>query len=245
MVDLYHSLLTKNSGTMLNCGLHKCPQYCHNLQDHSKMACTILIKSNCPQKHTITRRCHEKADAVCRKCETEARKKEERRQRDLKLDHEREAKQKAYADQLAELQAEIEHERQLRKGEMDDRERQNVLAQHRQDLEKLRNAKKVAKNLVGSAPTPDRSRNGGSSKEHAGQQQTSVRSPSPSSGNGTNNGSNSGTGTTVPWNQSDARDDWEYQKNFEGQDNEALDTLVGMIGISFIIPVVFFSNSLS
>ena len=203
----------------------------------------MLIKSSCPEKHTTTRRCHEKPGAVCKKCEAEARKKEERRQRDLKLDQEREAKQKAYADQLAELQAEIEHEKRLRKGEMDDRDRQNVLAQHRQDLEKLRNAKKVAKNLVSSAPIPDRSRNTGSSKEHADQQQTSPQSPSPSSGNGTNNGSNSGTGTTAPPNQSDARDDWEYQKNFEGQDNEALDALVGMIGKSSVLAVACFPNS--
>jgi hypothetical protein len=244
MVDLYASMLTKNSGTMLKCGLHKCPQYCHNLHDHSKMACNLLVKSSCPQKHKITRRCHDTAGAVCRECEAEARKKEELRQRDHQLEQEREAKQKAYANQLAELQAEIEHEKRLMKGEMDDRERQNVLAQHRQDLQKLRNAKKVAENHATSPRATDSSYTHGSSKGHADQQQKSSRSPSPISGNKATNSDDGDARSQAPSDQSDARDDWEYQKNLEGQDNEALDALVGMIGKCRAILVVCFSNFL-
>lgn len=238
------SILTKNSGAILKCGLHKCPQYCHNLHDHSRMACTILIKSVCPQMHTMTRRCHETTDTGCRKCEAEARKKEERYQRDLKLEQEREARQKAYADQLAELQAEIEHEKRLMKGEMDDRERQNVLAQHRQDLEKLRKAKEAAKNQASSHQTPNSSHIAVPRKEHVDQQQESSRRPSPILKNTETNSDGSGAGTKTPWDQSDARDDWDYQKNLEGQDNEALDALVGMIGKCCAMFVVYFSDLL-
>ncbi|RMZ71440.1 ATPase AAA-type core [Pyrenophora seminiperda CCB06] len=236
-------------GTMLKCGLHKCPQYCHNLSNHSKIACLTLIKSFCSQNHPMVRKCHEMAG--CRKCEEETRRKAKRRQRDLRLEQEREARQKAYADQLAELQAEIEHEKRLMKGEKDDQERQNVLAQHRQDLEKLREAKEAAKNhttssrplislrdLQGltknhktSSRTPKSSSIFLGKQEHVDQKQETSENPSPIlKTSDTSSSNNSDDGTKTLWNQSDARDDWDYQKNLEGQDNEALDALVAMIG---------------
>ena len=218
---------------MLNCGLHKCPQYCHNLVDHSKVTCTILVKSSCPQKHTITRRCHDKANATCRKCEAEARKKEERRQRDLKLEQDREAKQTAYANQLAEIQAEIELEKRRMKIDMEDQERQKVLAQYRQDLEDLRNSKKVTRNQGSGQHSASGSQNNPTDKKPANQHQGPSQSPSPIPVGATSASpgeDNRDDGPKTPWDQSDARDDWEYQKNFEGQDNEALDALMGMIG---------------
>lgn len=56
-------------GTLLNCGTHTCPQRCHQLLDHSRMDCKVIIASTCPNNHKTTRRCHEKAAAHCRKCE--------------------------------------------------------------------------------------------------------------------------------------------------------------------------------
>ncbi|KAH7122786.1 P-loop containing nucleoside triphosphate hydrolase protein [Dendryphion nanum] len=220
-------------GTMLSCEIHKCPQFCHNLIDHSKVACTVVIKSFCPEKHTIRRKCHDKAAAVCQKCQAEARKKEERRQRDHKLEQEREAKEKAYAQELANVLAEIEHEQRRMKADMDDQERQNVLAQHRRDLKNLRNAKNstIFPQIAGS------SQDHSSNKPHANQQPTPSRSPSPvlNSQDDTNTQDNGvNTSLSTSWDQSNARDDWNYQKNLEGQDNEALDALVGMIGLESV-----------
>jgi hypothetical protein len=178
----------------------------------------------------MMRKCHEMAGTVCRKCEDEARRKEKRHQRDLKLEQERETRQKAYADQLAELQAEIEHEKRLMKGEKDDQERQNVLAQHRQDLEKLREAKEAAKNHTTSLQTPETSSIPVRKQEHVDQKQEPFECTSPILEKSETNSNDNDDGTKILWNQSDARDDWDYQKNLEGQDNEALDALVAMIG---------------
>jgi hypothetical protein len=227
---------------MLKCGLHTCPQYCHNLYDHSKMVCTIQIKSVCPQKHTMVLKCHEMGGTKCQKCEAEARKKEKRIQRDLDLEKEREARQKAYADELAELQAEIEHEKQYMKRELDDQERQNVLAQHRQDLEKLRKAKEAAKHHASSPQVPSSPRIPIPKKEEVHQEQEPPGSPPTILQNTDTDGGGSNIANETSWNQSDARDDWNYQKNLEGQENEALDELVEMIGKYWFQCVVDTSN---
>jgi hypothetical protein len=175
-------------------------------------------------------KCHEMEGTKCQKCEAEARKKEKRIQRDLDLEKEREARQKAYADELAKLQAEIEHEKQYMKRELDDQERQNVLAQHRQDLEKLRKAKEAAKHHASNSQVPNSPQIPIPKRENVHQKQEPPGHPPPVLQNTETNSSGSDVEIQPLRNQSDARDDWDYQKNFEGQDNEALDALVGMIG---------------
>jgi len=153
-----------------------------------------------------------------------------RQKRDHQLEQEREAKQKAYAAQLAELQSEIEHEKRRIKGESDDQERKNVLEQHRKDLEKLRNTKGVVKRQSERKQSPDRT--------HVPQDQGN-QDNNPSRGSSPNRDNNDPS-VKSSWDQSEARDDWEYQKTWEGQDNEALDSLMGMIGVYRIAPVAFF-----
>lgn len=96
-------------GKLLNCNIHTCPHRCHQLQDHSRMDCKVIISSTCPNNHKTTRKCHDKAAAHCRKCEAEVRAREKKRQRDYELDKEREAKQSAYAARLVEIKKEIHH----------------------------------------------------------------------------------------------------------------------------------------
>ncbi|CEL08763.1 hypothetical protein ASPCAL11908 [Aspergillus calidoustus] len=40
-------------GTKLNCGLHDCPQKCHQLSDHSKMQCRKIIEWTCSRDHPL------------------------------------------------------------------------------------------------------------------------------------------------------------------------------------------------
>ncbi len=77
------------------------------------MECKAIISSNCPKNHKITRKCHDKAATTCRKCEADARAQEKKILRDFKLDQERQAKQQAYAAQLAEIEDEIEHHKRI------------------------------------------------------------------------------------------------------------------------------------
>ena len=77
---------------------------------------------------------HWKQLVPCGKCEAEARKREAQHQRDYKLDLQRQANERAYAQRLAELDEEIAHERRVQKEHADQLDGECVLRQRRKDL---------------------------------------------------------------------------------------------------------------
>ncbi|KAJ6117876.1 hypothetical protein N7523_005782 [Penicillium sp. IBT 18751x] len=103
-------------GVKLNCGLHECQSKCHQLLDHSEMTCTRIVKWKCPRGHSSSLPCAQ-VKGSCRFCIQEDLLKERKRERDLKLETERQRRQAAYAQQLAEAQDEASHLRRLRHDE--------------------------------------------------------------------------------------------------------------------------------
>ncbi|XPS80538.1 hypothetical protein M3J07_012514 [Ascochyta lentis] len=218
-------------GKLLSCEMHQCPYRCHQLQDHSKMQCMAIVSSTCPNKHKVSRKCHDKAAAVCKKCEAAMKALEKRRQRDHELDQEREAKQRAYLAKLVEIEDEIEHQKRLLKAQAEVTDQEASLAQKRKDLESFKN--KV------SNPT-------GPTKLNASATATNKTSVSatqnPGIGHATTEKQNNAQhdnpansrGSAPAWNQSEAKDDWEQQKKFDGAENEALDLLMPMIGLESV-----------
>ncbi|KAL1795343.1 hypothetical protein ACET3X_007159 [Alternaria dauci] len=225
-------------GKMLNCGLHACPHRCHQLQDHSRMDCKVIISSTCPSNHKTTRKCHEKAAAHCRKCEAEVRAQEKRRQREHELDQEREAKQRAYHARLQEIDEEIQHQKRILKEQAEERDRQQALKQKKEDLrniqEKVKGTRKSSASTSSSSnttasPSTDnsdlRSESAASDAASTGRSETSAHAKSASSDQDQEQ---------PDWDKSEARDDWEWQKKYEGAENEALDSLVPMIGLESV-----------
>jgi AAA+ superfamily predicted ATPase len=227
------------SGKTLNCNIHTCPHNCHQLQDHSKMDYKAIISSKCPKNHKVTRKCHDKAAAICRKCEAEAKAAEKRRQRDYKLDQERQAKQHAYAARLSEIEDEIEHQKRLLGDRAEEDDRQNALAQKKQDLLNLKNKVKLPVKPTQSA---DRTK-----KPSVTLQQspiTEARSvepqvdPRPASldcsepASDANGSEESGSQSDLD--KSEAKDDWKEQKELWGAKNEAMDALMSMIGLESV-----------
>ncbi|OJK04769.1 hypothetical protein ASPACDRAFT_56208 [Aspergillus aculeatus ATCC 16872] len=212
-------------GTKLNCGMHDCPQKCHQLSDHSKMQCQMGVDWICPRNHKEVTPCFQHK-GQCRRCAEEDSEAERRRQRDMDLDAERQAKQQEYARQLAQIQDEIAQERRLQQEKRDDEERQRVLQQTLEDLEQLRtrgaererdnSSSAVNADQTGQNPQtlPDRSKNLG---------QTASSSSSPSS-----KATISPTGTQA---LSPSEQEWVHQKGYEGAKSEELDQLMGMIGL--------------
>lgn len=204
-------------GIKLNCGVHDCPQRCHQLEDHSLVQCQRPLKSTCPKNHELRWKCYQKAPGTCRKCDIEAEEAQRKKQRDHQLEIEREAKQLAYAKELAEIQVEKEYYQRLEREKLDDETKAAVIAQHRKDLE---DAKQRAK-LRNSAPEP-----------------TKQLPPSPAKTPPTGDLALSiPTVNTEPEDNekidasSAAKDDWQYQKHYEGATNDALDSLINMIGL--------------
>ncbi|KAK6526384.1 hypothetical protein TWF694_004981 [Orbilia ellipsospora] len=229
-------------GILLNCGQHKCPHRCHQLQDHTKMECPAIIKSRCPrEKHNISRKCHDKAAAFCRKCEAEDRDQERKRQRDHKLDQERRAKQVAYALRLVEIEDEIDHQKRLLREKRDDRDRENSISQKRQDLASLKTqVKRFSESGDAGASTLPKQSNPPSSGR-AASSTTTVKTP-PASQTNLTVPQSSQTSMKEPENDEDhgeretseSKVDWEWQKEFEGAENEALDSLMDMIGLESV-----------
>lgn len=197
------------------------------------MKCKAIIASRCPNNHKITRACHDKAAAICHKCEAEARAARKRQERNHELDQERQAKQQAYAARLAEIEDEIEHQRSLLKNRAQEQDRQNALAQKTIDLANLKKKVQVPAEIeqtlaeIGkSNATPQSSGVTAGSSSSSTTSTTISDCTSPAADN-TESESNQ---KQPNWDVSEASDDWEEQKELWGAKNEALDSLMNMIG---------------
>lgn len=211
---------------MLNCGKHTCPQHCHQLFDHSKVQCKQIVQEKCPQNHSLTWECW-KQSVSCGKCEAEARKREAQRQRDHKLDLQRQANERAYAQRLAELDEEIAHERRLQKEHSDRLNRDRVLQQRKKDLADARAARRKVTVMKSQDPEGDGGTNYGAQTAETSK---GGKSASPSRDSGVRNEQEIDEEPKI----SEAKLDWEYQKKFENADNEHLDALMEMIGLESV-----------
>ncbi len=188
------------------------------------MECHATTESICSRNHRLSRPCFKK-DYACSVCEAEDRRRELRRQRDHKLEVEREIKQKEYARQLIELQDEIAHQRRILKDQSDQDEREKFLRQQQQDLKGLRDT-------VGRVQ--DKRKKDPSLTSTMSQASTTTAPPNghPDLAPGTEQVvANEQPGKGLSTWTSSARDEWEHQKEFEGAQNEALDSLMDMIGL--------------
>lgn len=204
------------------------------------MKCQEIIVFKCARNHSTSRKCYDKAAAVCRKCDAEDRERERKRRRDHELDEERQANQIAYARKLAQIEDEIDRQKRILKEKSDQVDRQNSLSQKQQDLENL---KAKVQSYSGSAV------DGSSAVGGQRQKQSNSQTPlSSSSSSAIKNSSipkicpnvtqSNDSSTKEPdsnkekgeSDMSESKSEWEYQKEFEGAENEALDSLMTMIG---------------
>ncbi|KAI9856280.1 MAG: hypothetical protein M1824_005494 [Vezdaea acicularis] len=210
--------------TKLNCGIHDCPQRCHQLYDHSQILCQKVIESSCQKNHKMTWRCHKGRPIACHTCDRETRILEEKRQRDHELDIEREAKQRAYKKQLDEIQIEIAYQRRLQREQSDQMERDRVLELYKKDLANI----VAGVNRTNIQPPENQSASRQPEKPLPkpilGETHDQPANPVPVPHR------NNEASQLIPL-VSPAKGEWEHQKDFEGARNDALDSLMGMIGL--------------
>ena len=206
---------------MLRCGLHVCPQRCHQLYDHSKADCTSIVESTCLKKHRYSWKCHKGAPISCPKCELEKRIEDERKRRDFELELKRQERQKEHARQLAEVQQKIEEQKRIMKDSAEEEERRNILAQKMHDLENL---KEMAERPRQPQPHPPKSPSKILNSPTRESMPAEAQTQDPAQANSLGN-------SQIQHEQSAARDEWERQKRTEGQSNESLDALMGLIGL--------------
>jgi hypothetical protein len=126
---------------------------------------------------------------------------------------------------LAELQDEIARERRILKDRFEQEEREKVLRQYQDDLANVRDAANRMKNTTMGGdlvPPPGNSASTAAASRDATTNLTlDTKSVAPE--NQAKDDLSPGT--------SSAKDEWEHQKKFEGVRNEALDSLMKMIGL--------------
>lgn len=109
-----------------------------------------MVKWDCPRGHTLSIACSI-VKGVCRFCIQEDKIKEQKRERDEKLEAERQRNQAAYAKELAELESEVSHLRRIKSDGFTDAERARVLAQYKQEIEELKNPQAPPENVISNS----------------------------------------------------------------------------------------------
>ncbi|KAI0067131.1 P-loop containing nucleoside triphosphate hydrolase protein [Artomyces pyxidatus] len=227
--------------SMLNCGLHTCPSKCHQLYDHSKMECEHIMSANCSQGlHRQSWKCHKKQPLTCPKCEKEVKAAEKRQKEAFELQQRRDAEQLEHAKKLAELDEQIEAERQAQKDADLVQERVNALRQKKLDLEAARaQTLRKASAPPPQAPVPSPSTQAPSPPRHpaspppATPSGPSVSSPSAKVSPPTvaMSGQVDPPALAKPSEPSPSQSEWQRQKDMEGAQNPHIDSIMEMVGL--------------
>ena len=209
-------------GTMLNCGIHFCPMKCHQLFDHTKMGCTIIVTDTCTNGHRLAWKCSDQRPAACRACDL-------KKKRDLEKqckEHERhvaEALRKQEHDaRIAGLDAQIEVERQRVRDLSLQGEQERALKQRLADLQKAReNAEKATQAQKQSHVKSTNHDDLGKAAATPSQRDVAevVRQYSDSAP------------LLIP---SRAAQNWDSMKAFDGVSNDAIDELMQMTGLESV-----------
>lgn len=212
------------SGAKLKCGIHDCPSKCHQLVDHSKMPCTRIVEWTCSRGHLSSLPCSQ-VKGSCRFCDEGDRAADRKRERDLKLDAEREKKQKEYRTQLAEAQDELAHLRRVQRDQNEQENREKILKQHWDEIKSMRSAPKNSKPLSATYPQTSSTHNttefksesfmDGRQPDHDSQEQCDEQQqtkPGPSS----------------------ALEDWEFQKQYLNAQSSEIDSLMKLVGLETV-----------
>ncbi|EGP87761.1 uncharacterized protein MYCGRDRAFT_42010 [Zymoseptoria tritici IPO323] len=201
-------------GVLLNCGKHACERKCHQLADHSKIACSFPIQGLCAKGHRLRWTCATGHPVSCRTCDIEAAALRAQQERNAKLDQERQARQAAYALQLAAAQEELDRLRQTAKDRRTEEEQAAELAQRQLDLVN-------ARTLAAQREAAEKKKASDSARAKPTKAQVDRISTTSSDDNAENS-------------ESEAQLDWNRQKATEGASNKAIDSLMAMIGLEAV-----------
>ena len=208
-------------GIMLSCNSHACPSKCHQLHDHSKMKCISILTDVCSVGHRMSWKCCNQRPAACHTCH-EKKKRDEERQR---KEHQRlvaEALSRQEHDaRMADLDAQIEAERQRMKDMslQDDRDHA-----HKQKLIDLQKAKEAAKSAQRTKKSPQSqpADTAASKKSAASTPRSTVNAPIDRSA------------TAVRVEDSPAAREWKDMIALDRISNDAIDELMRMTGLESV-----------
>ena len=231
--------LTLSSGVTLRCGLHKCTSSCHQLINHSKIRCKVVMTEKCPNNHSQSWQCYARAPPACRKCENDRKQAAKKAQKDLDEKLEREEKVQKHLKEVAKIEEEIAQITLSRETQRLANEQQAVLAQKRKDLESIKARSNQTQysppgDPLGIYSDDDPTPKNEALKKLSKVPPTPVKSTPPRHSNLQEH-----IKTTIQHNKSPSKNDWQRQKDLENASNPAIDKIMEMIGLEeAVFPVV-------
>ncbi|KAI0459614.1 P-loop containing nucleoside triphosphate hydrolase protein [Xylaria acuta] len=239
---------------LLSCGKHTCPKRCHLRVDHSKIPCGEVLKDNCTSGHQLVWQCSDHRPPSCQTCRFEKEEKERKARRDKDLELERQAKQRAYAKQLAAVKDDIARQQQVLKDHREQQLREQTLRQHQTELARVtKEAQKLfnkstplPQGNVGNDPYSDKTAsNNQEPAEENEEQRHDIPAPKPTDQPQaiSKKPENDDLPEVPPIEEPEpaparepslAEMDWQQQKELELAANEAIDSLMQMIGLQTI-----------
>ncbi|KAI0541591.1 P-loop containing nucleoside triphosphate hydrolase protein [Xylaria digitata] len=240
---------------LLSCGKHTCPKRCHIRVDHSTISCGEVLNDYCVNGHQLVWQCSDRRPPACQTCRLEKEEKERKARRDKDLELERQTKRRAYAKQLAAVKDAISYQQQALKDQQEEKLRERTLRQHQAELARVtQEAKKPPHESPQSQPqaTVDSDliadeKNSNieeiTQKQEGEQHGTQAQFPTNKSLSENQAGEDSDAPDVSYANEaeptlvrqpSSAETDWQQQKELEFASNEALDSLMQMIGLESV-----------
>ncbi|PTB51882.1 hypothetical protein M431DRAFT_498162 [Trichoderma harzianum CBS 226.95] len=199
----------ESCGAVLGCGKHTCERRCHRLTDHSQVPCTKMMKKTCERGHNIKYLCG-KENQGCKSCAKEDREMRRRVQRDLDMEKKRQERQDRYQRDLQEMDDEIDHHRRIMKYEQEEADQAKELAEKKSHLESLKQTKA---RMEASKAAASKQKTASEKEQEKSQQ----KQPSTNYAD-----------LDLP------AQEWEDMKRDDGAHNDALDDLMGLIGLESV-----------
>ncbi|KAK4061577.1 uncharacterized protein Triagg1_10286 [Trichoderma aggressivum f. europaeum] len=199
----------ESCGAVLGCGKHTCERRCHRLTDHSQVPCTKMMKKTCERGHNIKYLCG-KENQGCKSCAKEDEEMRRRIQRDLDMEKKRQERQDKYQRDLQEIDDEIDHHRRVMKYDQEEADQAKELAEKKSHLESLRQTKA---RMEASKAAASKQKNVSKAEQEKSQQKQL---------------SSNYADLDLP------AQEWEDMKRDEGAHNDALDDLMGLIGLESV-----------
>ncbi|KAL7798766.1 P-loop containing nucleoside triphosphate hydrolase protein [Trichoderma afarasin] len=199
----------ESCGAVLSCGKHTCERRCHRLTDHSQVPCTKMMKKTCERGHNIKYPCG-KENQGCKSCAKEDEEMRRRVQRDLDMEKKRQERQDRYQRDLQEMDDEIDHHRRIMKYEQEEADQAKELAEKKSHLESLKQTKA---RMEASKAAASKQKNANEKEQEKSQQ----KQPSTNYAD-----------LDLP------AQEWEDMKRDDGARNDALDDLMGLIGLESV-----------
>ncbi|KAJ4494825.1 P-loop containing nucleoside triphosphate hydrolase protein [Lentinula edodes] len=218
-------------GSILSCGIHQCPLKCHRIGDHSTVFCSTKIEAQCLKGHDQTRRCSDPPPTTCKHCDRIAKSVQAQKDKELKSRMRRQQEEQEHHKQLKELEQKISEQQELARDAQLKRQRDNELQQKAADVEEAKTLTQRAISLAQQIRQQVLPTFMTASTDPLKSPQSPIQRATTSSDTTQRLPAVLTSPSSSSKLSSESEDRWQYKKNIEGVNNQAVDAIMKMTGL--------------